>query len=642
MVDLSNLSTQQILGQLLIGLINGSFYAMLSLGLALIFGILNIVNFAHGAFYMLGAIGAWVLLEYLGIGYWPALLLSPVAVGAVGIVAEGVLLRRVYKLDPMYGLLITLGLALVIEGLVRQQWGTAGQTYSIPPELTGGLDIGFMFLPNYRGWVIVASSLLCLGTWLLVERTKLGACLRATTENPLMVRAFGINVPRLITLTFGAGVTLAAVGGVMAAPIYQVSPLMGSNLIIVVFAVVVIGGMGSILGAVLTGFGIGVVEGLTKIFYPEASATIIFVLMAVVLMLMPAGLFGRAGVVAVAPAQARPARGGGGSRALVVGVVLLAIAVAAPLVGVYPGFLMKAMCFALFACAFNLLTGYAGLLSFGHSAFFGLAAYFTGYAMKAWGGTPELGLLIGTATGAVLGLVFGVLAIRREGIYFSMITLALSQMVYFFCVQARFTGGEDAMRDIPRGRLLGLLDLNRPFILYFFVLGTLVFGFLVVYRTIHSPFGQVLRAIRENEPRAISLGYNTSRCKLIAFVISAALTGLAGSMNSLAFGIAALSDVHWSVSGDVVLMLLLGGLGTVYGPVIGAIVLVGTSGYLAALGSWVTVIQGAVFIACVLLFRRGIMGAFEESVGRLVHKVRAPGRGSPTLDPADGYKPRSP
>ena len=284
---------QALFGQLLIGLINGAFYAMLSLGLAVIFGLLNIINFTHGAQYMMGAFCAWFLLTKLGIGYWWSLLIAPVAVGAVGIVIERTMLARLYRLDHLYGLLLTFGLALVIQGLFRNEFGSSGLPYRIPTELAGGVNLGFMFLPKYRGWVIVASLIVCLSTWYVIERTKLGSYLRAATENPALVQAFGVNVPRMITLTFGFGVGLAALAGVMAAPIYQVSPLMGADLIIVVFAVVVIGGMGSIMGAILTGFGLGVVEGLTKYFYPEASNTVIFVIMVIVLLTKPAGLFGR-------------------------------------------------------------------------------------------------------------------------------------------------------------------------------------------------------------------------------------------------------------------------------------------------------------------------------------------------------------
>ena len=291
-MEIFGIPIQAMMGQLLIGLINGSFYALLSLGLAVIFGLLNIINFAHGAQYMLGAFGAYLLLNKLGLGYWGSLLVAPILVGATGVVIERTMLKPLYKLDHLYGLLLTFGLALIIQGLFRNEYGSTGLPYAIPEALQGGQNLGFMFLPNYRAWVIVASLVVCLSTWFVIEKTRLGGYLRAATENPQLVQAFGINVPRMITLTYGFGVALAALAGVMAAPIYQVSPQMGENLIIVVFAVVVIGGMGSIMGAIVTGFGLGLVEGLTKVFYPEASNTVIFVIMAIVLMIRPQGLFG--------------------------------------------------------------------------------------------------------------------------------------------------------------------------------------------------------------------------------------------------------------------------------------------------------------------------------------------------------------
>jgi branched-chain amino acid transport system permease protein len=292
MTEIFGIPTQALFGQLLIGLINGSFYALLSLGLAVIFGLLNIINFAHGAQYMMGAFCAWFLLNKLGLSYWWALALGPIIVGATGMVIERFMLSRLYKLDHLYGFLLTFGLTLVIQGLFRHEFGSTGLPYAIPKSLEGGQNLGFMFLPNYRAWVIAASATVCLGTWFMIEKTKLGSYLRAATENRELVQAFGINVPRMITLTYGFGVALAAFAGVMAAPIYSVSPLMGADLIIVVFAVVVIGSMGSIMGSIVTGFMLGILEGLTKVFYPEASNIVIFVVMAIVLMIKPAGLFG--------------------------------------------------------------------------------------------------------------------------------------------------------------------------------------------------------------------------------------------------------------------------------------------------------------------------------------------------------------
>jgi branched-chain amino acid transport system permease protein len=292
-MEIFGIPIQAFLGQLLLGLVNGSFYAMLSLGLAVIFGLLGIVNFAHGALYMIGAYVAWIGMEKFGINYWMSLVLAPLIVGALGVAVERTLLKHLYKIDPIYGLLLTFGLALIAEGVFRDQFGVSGQSYSVPDALAGATNLGFMVLPNYRAWVVFASLTVCLGTWFVIERTRLGAYLRAGTENPALVQAFGINVPVMVMLTYGAGAGLAALAGVLAAPVIQITPLMGSNLIIIVFAVVVIGGMGSILGSILTGLALGLIEGLTKVFYPEASSIVVFVIMAIVLMIRPAGLFGK-------------------------------------------------------------------------------------------------------------------------------------------------------------------------------------------------------------------------------------------------------------------------------------------------------------------------------------------------------------
>ncbi|HQR97953.1 MULTISPECIES: branched-chain amino acid ABC transporter permease [unclassified Polaromonas] len=292
-MEIFGIPHQAFLGQLLLGLVNGAFYAMLSLGLAVIFGLLGVVNFAHGALYMLGAFAAWIMLDKFGINYWGALILAPLLVGALGVLIERLFLKHLYKLDPLYGLLLTFGLALILEGVFRELYGASGQSYNVPELLSGATNLGFMVLPNYRAWVVLVSLVVCLGTWYLIERTRLGAYLRAGTENAALVQAFGINVPMMVMLTYGAGAALAALAGVLAAPIIQVNPLMGSNLIIVVFAVVVIGGMGSIMGSILTGLGLGIVEGLTRVFYPEASNIVVFVIMVIVLMFRPAGLFGK-------------------------------------------------------------------------------------------------------------------------------------------------------------------------------------------------------------------------------------------------------------------------------------------------------------------------------------------------------------
>jgi branched-chain amino acid transport system permease protein len=595
-----------VYAQLLLGLINGAFYAMLSLGLAVIFGMMNIVNFAHGAQYMLGAVGAWLLLNYFGVNYWAALIVVPLVVGAINIVIERLVLQRVYKLDHIYGMLLTFGLALVVQGLVSAWIGSAGQPYAIPALLTGGQNLGFMYLPNYRAWVIVVSLVVCLITWYVIERTSLGSHLRAATEDSMLTQAFGIRVPRMVMLTYGAGIGLAALAGVLAAPIYQVNPTMGDELIIVVFAVVVIGGMGSIMGSIVTGFSLGIVEGLTKAFYPQGSTTVAFVVMAIVLLVRPAGLFGskpeaaHRAVSHVTP-DFTP-------RGQTIALAVMAFFFAAAPLAIYPGFLMKVMIFALFACAYNLVAGYGKLMSFGHAMFLGGAGYVCGHVAKMWDFSPELAILTGTGVAALLGLVTGWLAIRRSGIYFAMVTLAFAQMVYFVALQAPFTGGEDGLQGVPRGMLFGVIDLSKPELLYVFVFAVFLGSLVLIMRIVGSPFGRILRGISEHEMRAQSLGYESARFKLLAFTLSAAFSGLAGSLKAIVSQLASLTDVHWSMSGEALLMTFLGGPGTLFGPVIGAAIVVTMQNYLSGLGRWVTVIHGLIFIACVLWFRGGILG----------------------------------
>ncbi len=600
--------TQALFGQLLIGLINGAFYALLSLGLSVIFGLLNIINFAHGAQYMMGAFVAYFALQWTGLGYWPSLLLAPVVVGLFGIVLERTMLKRLYQLDHLYGLLLTFGVALVVQGVFRNQFGSSGLPYTAPAQLTGGYNLGFMFLPTYRAWVVVFSLVVCFATWYVIERTKLGAYLRAATENPTLVQAFGINVPRMITLTYGFGVALAALAGVLAAPIYQVNPLMGADLIIV-------------HGLHRDGLRARRDRGLHQSLLPGglehrdlrdhgAGAA------------GPPGRTLRTRDVSTLTAPGTSARpvaveisGTTPIHQIVAFGAMVTLLVLAPFV-VYPVFLMKALCFALFACAFNLLVGYVGLLSFGHAAFLGCAGYASAHAAKVWGFAPESAIVFGTLVAAALGVVIGALTIRSRGIYFANITLAFAQMIFFFSLQAKFTGGEDGIQAVPRGTMFGVLDLRQTYTMYFVVLVVFLLGFLVVYRSIHSPFGQVLKAIRENEPRATSLGYQAERYKLIAFVLSATLAGTAGATKALVFQLASLTDVHWTMSGEVVLMTLLGGMGTVFGPVVGAFLVISLEHYLAQIGSWLTIVQGTIFIVCVLTFRRGVIG----ELGRLLKK----------------------
>lgn len=607
-------SLDVLLVQIIIGLINGSFYVILSLGMAVIFGLLRIINFAHGAQFMLGTYCAVLLFGYLGVNYWWALLVVPLIVGAFGMLIERLLLRHVYQLDHLFSLILTFGIALFIEGVVREAFGSLSIGYNPPDLLAGGVDLGILYLPSYRIWVLAISLLLCLLTWVLIDRTKIGAYLRAGTENPALVQAFGVNVPRMLTLTYGAGVALAAFAGVMAAPIYTIDPLMGSNLMIVVFAIVVIGGMGSIVGAIVSGYAVGLVEGITRYFYPEGASTAVFVLMIIVLLVRPSGLFG----TDVPPAASHHAPPVGALRPHVgIALIVFALLLAAPHF-FYAGFLMKVLCYALFACAFNLLLGYTGLLSFGQAAFYGGAGYLTAHAVKEWGWNPEFGILFGVAGAAALGYVFAKCATRTSGIAFGMITLALGQLVYFVFLRASFTGGENGLQDVPRGKLFGLIDLNDQTVMYYFVVAVFVIGFLVIYRTVHSPFGAVLRAIRENENRTVSLGYRTSRYTVRAMMISAGVAGLAGATQSLVFQIATLNDVGFVMSGQAILMTLVGGAGTIFGPLVGAVVVVAMEHYLAPFGALVTIIHGLIFIVCVLAFRRGIVG----ELGLLIQSSR--------------------
>ncbi len=628
MTHVLGITPSLLFGQLLIGLINGAFYAMLSLGVAIIFGMLRIGNFVHGAQYMLGAFGAWYLMHLpdlfpgLGlpsIGYWWALVIVPIVLAGIGAVTERLFIRRVYDLDHAYGLLLTVGLAMVIEGLFNVGYGAAGQQYDVPGALKGGVNLGFIFLPYYRAWVIAAAILLCFGTWFLIERTKLGSYLRAATENPHLVRTFGINVPRMLMLTYAFGVGLAGLAGVMAAPIYQVGPQMGQSIIVTIFAVVVIGGLGSISGAIVSGLMMGLVEGLTKVFYPQASTTVIFVIMAVVLILRPAGLFGRE---TTAHSVADLSSGRAGSileNGRLWFIVILIGGLVTPFF-VFPIFAMKILCLALFALAYNLVFGYVGLLAFGHAAFYGASSYVAAQSATAWGLPPEFCVLSGVCISTALGALFGWLAIRRQGLYFAMITLALAQIIYFYALQSGWTHGEDGIQSVPRGMLFGLLDLNNSLNMYYVTLAVFLAAFAFIYRVINSPFGQTLKSIRENEPRSISLGYSTNRFKLVAFTLSAALAGLAGGMKAIVFQIASLADVYFMTSADVLLMTLIGGVGTLLGPIVGAAIVVTLQTKLATFGAWVVVIQGGIFVLCVLFLRKGVVGTLEQFMFNRAHR----------------------
>jgi branched-chain amino acid transport system permease protein len=604
------LNISMVSGQLTIGLINGAFYAILSLGLAVIFGMLRVVNFAHGAFYVLGSFVAWLLLSRLGLGYWWALLAAPLCIGVLGWIVERLLVSRIYELDPLYGLLLTFGLALIIEGSLHTAFGSSAQSYPVPSALSGIADFGFAAFPKYRLWIVGCSVSVCTAIWLLIEKTRIGSYLRASTENPLIVQSFGINVPRLMRLTYACGCALAALAGVLSVPTYGFNPLAGQNIIIVVFAIVVIGGMGSIAGAAITGFSIGLAEAVAKMIYPEMSSTVIFAIMVLVLLVKPHGLFGKDMGHSPAPSPLAglsvawaPTR----STAAVVAALALAAIAIAPLIG-YPIFVLKLLSLGLLAASFNLLFGYLGLLSFGHAALYGSSAYVTAYAMTAGGFGPGTGLLLGIAAAAFLGLLIGFVSIKRKGIFFAMITLALAQMFYFICGQLPAFGGEDGIQGVQRGKLLGLLDLADDRAMYWFGAAVICVCFALMWRIINSPFGTVLKSIRDNEDRAISLGFDVAKYKLAAFVMSAAFAGVAGAIKVLAFQFASQSDIGWSLSGEVILMALVGGVGTFFGPMIGAFTVGSLENYLAVSEFPAAIALGIIFVLCVLVFRRGVVG----------------------------------
>ncbi|WP_261338402.1 ABC transporter permease [Rhizobium leguminosarum] len=621
---MATVSWDLLFGYLFLGLINGGFYALLALGLAVIFGMLHVVNFMHGVQYMLGALGTALLLQTFGLGYWWALAIVPLCVGFTGFLTEKLFLARIAHLNALYGMLLCFGLALVIQGLVQAIYGLTPLPYSPPQELTGAVKLPFLLVPYYRLWVPVFSIVICGVTWFCIQKTRLGAYLRASTENPQIVQTFGVNVPLLVTVTYSVSVGLAGLAGVLAAPIYQPQAFMGHDLMIVVFAIVVIGGMGSIGGSIVTGFLAGLIEGLVGYIYPQASSLAIFILMVVILIVRPAGLFGWT-VNAPKNAAENDEIFDVSAKGVKITAILVALALIVAFFFVYKYTVIQAVCFAIYALSVGFLISYVGLLSFGHAMFFGAGSYAVAQLGAVWGVPSELSVLIGVLASAALAFVVGLVALRRQGIYFAMITLGIGQMMYFIALKAEFTHGEDGIQNVPQTALFGLLPLSDPTILYI-VVSILFIGIILgLGRIVNSPFGEVLKAVRDNEARAISLGYRADRYKLIAFVISGALAGLAGGLKSVVSQSANLSDMHWSMSGQALLMVLIGGMGTLYGPIVGAVIVFGLTYYFASLGEWVLVAQGVVFVSCVLLFRRGVVG---EAIARLRSSAKSPKAGS--------------
>jgi branched-chain amino acid transport system permease protein len=602
-----------ILSYMTIGLVNGSFYAMLCLGLALIFGLLNILNMAHGVFYMMGAFIAWAAVTRLGVGYLPTLAASAFGVGGFGMLVERLLLRRTYDLDPLYGFMLTFGLATAIQGAFQVQFGSSGLPFEAPGWLSGLIDLRFTLFPAYRLWVVLVALAVCFGLWLAIERTKAGAILRAASENGVIAASLGVRVPAVMTVTFGIGAMLAGLAGALAAPIYQVSPLMGADILLVVFAIIVIGGMGSIGGTILAAYCLALLESVTLAVYPQAANFMIFAFMCIVLSVRPQGLFGIsvlrdhsfAGVSLPAIAEWSTETRSQMTRFAVMGMIIVGLALLPKLL--YTIFLIKIFCFAILATSFNFLLGFVGIISFGQAALYGTAAYVTAYTLKQWSAPPEIGILAGVAAATLLGLIMGALAIRRRGIYQAMITLAVAQMVYFVFIQTSFTNGEDGLQNVPRGVLFGLVDLRDDRAVYALAVIAFCAVFFGLRHLLYSQLGMMLVAVRDDERRALSLGHDVASLKLLAFTIASACAGLAGALSAVAFQLATLSGAHWHLSGEAVLMSLIGGLGTLTGPLAGATVLVAMEHFLAPFGAWVLVLQGLIFVICVVAFREGLI-----------------------------------
>jgi branched-chain amino acid transport system permease protein len=590
------------------GLVTGSFIALMSLGLSIIFGMMRVVNFMHGSMYMLGAIIAFAAGSYFGISLWIALFLAPLLVGILGIVLERLLIKRLYQLDLAYILLLTFGLSLMLEDIARIFFGVTGASFLVPEALSGAVNLGFTYYPKYRLFVVVVSTVLCAGTWFALERTRLGSLVRAATERPSLLKCFGGNVPLLVSGTFFFASALAGLAGALAAPIRSVSPFMGQEMIALVFAVVVAGGMGSIVGSVVMGFIAGVLSTLAAMWYPPAATAIIYIVMLVVLVVRPGGIFHGIDIshfpLHYTPMServrkffmSRPVR----VAALCVGFILPWF--------VYPILATDIILWGLFAVGFDLLFASAGLLSFGQAAYWGGAAYSTGVLISKFGFDPWLGLVVGVAFSTLVGLVFGFLIARKKGIYFSMITFAFAQVVYFVVNQfPSYTGGEDGLHNVFRGTLFGI-DLKNDRIFYYVCLVVAAASLMFVFRMLKSPYGLSLMGARENERRMMSIGYNVYFLRVKAYALSAFVVSIAGGLYALNHQFVTLDSVYWRASGEPIMMTLLGGAGTVFGPVLGAGIVLFLNNVLSTITDSSNLVLGLLFVTVVMLFRRGILG----------------------------------
>ena len=596
------------------GLVTGGFLALMSLGMSIIFGMMRVVNFMHGSMFMLGAVIVFVLGSYFGLSLWVGLLVSAILVGGLGIILERLLIRRLYGLDLAYILILTFGLSLIIEDVVRMFFGVKSAPFLVPDMLKGAVDLGFAYYPKYRLFVVTVSIVLCLGTWYALERTRLGALIRAASERPNLLKCFGGNVPLLISGTFFFASALAGLAGALAAPIRNVSPFMGEEMINFVFAVVVAGGMGSIAGSVLMGFGSGLVSAIAALVYAPLATAVIYILMMVVLLVRPGGIFSGIDISHFAlhytPMTARARRLFMSRPA---GLVALAIGILLPWF-IYPVVAVDIILWGLFALGFDLLFAVGGLLSFGQAAYWGISAYATGVLMVKFNVAMPLAVIIGVLLSTGVGVLFGLIVARKKGIYFSMITFAFAAIVYFVVNQfPNYTGGEDGLHGVVRTTLLGL-DLTDDRVFYYVCLALVAVTLICLLRLLKSPYGLSLLGARENERRMMSIGYNVYSLRVKAYSLSALICSIAGSLYALNHQFVTLEMVGWRASGEPIMMTLLGGAGTIFGPFLGAGIVLVMRNTLSSITENGSLFIGLLFVVIVMLFRRGILGELVHSI----------------------------
>lgn len=615
--------------QLFSGLALGAILVMLALGLSIVFGILGVVNFAHGALFMAGAYAGLFFLDLTG-SFWAALVLAPITIGALGLAIERFLIRPLSGRSPDDSILLTFGLGYILVEGARILFGSDGLPFPTPAALRGVAYIGIGYFPIYRLFVIGVVAALVLGLWLVLERTKIGLIVRAGARDPLIMRVLGVDIQTLWFAIFGVGAGLAALAGVLAAPMRAVNPEMGASVLSEAFVVTVIGGMGSLLGSVVAGLLVGVIVAMASLIAPSMATIAMFAFMTLVLLLRPQGLFGRAPNLSAGSssfvADAAPAPPGGWAARLEtwlatwrVPASLLALA-ALPWLLPSQALAVNVLIYGLFAVGYNLLFGFTGLLSFGHAAMFGTGAYVAGIAIGSFGANWFVGLLLGVFASGLLALVMGALAIRTRGIYFAMVTLALAQLVYYVALQASgWTGGENGLRGFTVSRIdIGPLHLDflNPLVKYYVVLAFVALALAALSRILASPFGAAIEAIRENETRATACGYDVPRAKLIAFTLSGLFCGLAGALSALHLAIVPLETLSAATSGQVVMMTLLGGAGTFFGPFVGAFAVEVMEDALSQWTSHWQLLLGAVFVVFVLYMPRGLWGALADGLRR--------------------------